>query len=67
MLITHALGGFWVCAPRSIHPLAIAPNSLVFSNVGNKIAVFVLQSLGCEVSALNTVQFSELKLSLKVT
>ncbi|KAK7923117.1 pyridoxal kinase [Apiospora marii] len=28
------------------------------SNVGNKIAVFVLQSLGCDVAALNTVQFS---------
>ncbi|KAK8090036.1 pyridoxine kinase [Apiospora hydei] len=27
-------------------------------NVGNKIAVFVLQSLGCDVAALNTVQFS---------
>ncbi|KPM45475.1 Proliferating cell nuclear antigen [Neonectria ditissima] len=26
--------------------------------VGNKIAVFVLQSLGCDVAALNTVQFS---------
>ncbi|KAL0938907.1 pyridoxine kinase [Colletotrichum truncatum] len=29
-----------------------------FSNVGNKIAVFTLQSLGCDVAALNTVQFS---------
>lgn len=28
------------------------------SYVGNKIAVFVLQSLGCDVAALNTVQFS---------
>ncbi|KAK0373502.1 pyridoxal kinase [Colletotrichum limetticola] len=27
-------------------------------NVGNKIAVFTLQSLGCDVAALNTVQFS---------
>ncbi|KAJ8129691.1 hypothetical protein O1611_g3939 [Lasiodiplodia mahajangana] len=27
-------------------------------HVGNKIAVFVLQSLGCDVAALNTVQFS---------
>jgi pyridoxal/pyridoxine/pyridoxamine kinase len=26
--------------------------------VGNKIAVFSLQSLGCDVAALNTVQFS---------
>ncbi|KAK8048617.1 pyridoxal kinase [Apiospora phragmitis] len=31
----------------------------LYSNVGNKIAVFVLQSLGCDVAALNTVQFSE--------
>lgn len=37
----------------------LTPNHLVARNVGNKIAVFVLQSLGCEVSALNTVQFSE--------
>ncbi|KAM5383614.1 hypothetical protein ACJZ2D_001851 [Fusarium nematophilum] len=28
------------------------------SYVGNKIAVFVLQALGCDVAALNTVQFS---------
>lgn len=29
-----------------------------FRNVGNKIAVFAMQSLGCDVAALNTVQFS---------
>lgn len=29
------------------------------SYVGNKIAVFVLQSMGCDVAALNTVQFSK--------
>ena len=28
------------------------------SYVGNKIAVFSMQSLGCDVAALNTVQFS---------
>ncbi|KAI0154820.1 Ribokinase-like protein [Xylariaceae sp. FL1272] len=37
--------------------LAIASH-VVSGHVGNKIAVFVLQSLGCDVSALNTVQFS---------
>ncbi|KAI0175559.1 Ribokinase-like protein [Hypoxylon sp. FL1284] len=37
--------------------LAVASH-VVSGNVGNKIAVFVLQSLGCDVSALNTVQFS---------
>lgn len=26
--------------------------------VGNTMATFVMQSLGCEVAALNTVQFS---------
>lgn len=36
-----------------------------FSYVGNKIAVFVLQSLGCDVAALNTVQFSEFSPNLK--
>ncbi|KAI0894846.1 Ribokinase-like protein [Annulohypoxylon nitens] len=37
--------------------LAVASH-VVSGNVGNKIAVFVLQSMGCNVSALNTVQFS---------
>lgn len=32
--------------------------TIVHRNVGNKIAVFTMQSMGCEVSALNTVQFS---------
>lgn len=32
---------------------------LRFRYVGNKIAVFVMQSLGCDVAALNTVQFSK--------
>ncbi|TRX90178.1 hypothetical protein FHL15_008906 [Xylaria flabelliformis] len=34
------------------------PVKVVSGHVGNKIAVFVLQSLGCDVAALNTVQFS---------
>ncbi|KLU87682.1 pyridoxal kinase [Magnaporthiopsis poae ATCC 64411] len=37
--------------------LAVASH-VVSGNVGNKIAVFTMQSLGCEVAALNTVQFS---------
>ncbi|KAH6619697.1 Ribokinase-like protein [Chaetomium sp. MPI-SDFR-AT-0129] len=37
--------------------LAIASH-VVSGYVGNKIAVFSLQSLGCDVAALNTVQFS---------
>ncbi|KAG7050378.1 pyridoxine kinase [Colletotrichum scovillei] len=37
--------------------LAVASH-VVSGNVGNKIAVFTLQSLGCDVAALNTVQFS---------
>ncbi|EHK17556.1 uncharacterized protein TRIVIDRAFT_80600 [Trichoderma virens Gv29-8] len=41
-------------APRV---LAVASH-VVSGNVGNKVAVFVLQSLGFEVAALNTVQFS---------
>ncbi|KXH49090.1 pyridoxal kinase [Colletotrichum simmondsii] len=36
--------------------LAVASH-VVSGNVGNKIAVFTLQSLGCDVAALNTVQF----------
>ncbi|KAK0746123.1 Ribokinase-like protein [Schizothecium vesticola] len=37
--------------------LAVASH-VVSGYVGNKIAVFVMQSLGCDVAALNTVQFS---------
>ncbi|RWA13399.1 hypothetical protein EKO27_g1745 [Xylaria grammica] len=37
--------------------LAVASH-VVSGYVGNKIAVFVLQSLGCDAAALNTVQFS---------
>ncbi|KAK2768966.1 pyridoxine kinase [Colletotrichum kahawae] len=37
--------------------LAVASH-ITCRNVGNKIAVFTLQSLGCDVAALNTVQFS---------
>ncbi|KAF3055718.1 putative pyridoxal kinase C6F6.11c [Daldinia childiae] len=37
--------------------LAVASH-VVSGNVGNKIAVFALQSMGCDVSAMNTVQFS---------
>ncbi|KAF2403898.1 pyridoxal kinase [Trichodelitschia bisporula] len=37
--------------------LAIASH-VVFGYVGNKMASFVLQSLGCEVSAINTVNYS---------
>ncbi|KAL5614462.1 hypothetical protein BROUX41_004567 [Berkeleyomyces rouxiae] len=37
--------------------LAVASH-VVSGNVGNKIAVFALQSMGCDVAALNTVQFS---------
>lgn len=31
------------------------------SHVGNTMATFVMQSLGCEVAALNTVHFSTLR------
>ncbi|KAJ3562516.1 hypothetical protein NPX13_g8541 [Xylaria arbuscula] len=37
--------------------LAVASH-VVSGHVGNKIAVFVLQSMGCDASVLNTVQFS---------
>ncbi|KAJ4394566.1 putative pyridoxal kinase [Gnomoniopsis smithogilvyi] len=37
--------------------LAVASH-VVSGYVGNKIAVFTMQSLGCDVAALNTVQFS---------
>ena len=34
--------------------------------VGNTMAGFVMQSLGCEVAALNTVQFSMLVYMLQI-
>ncbi|TGO31161.1 hypothetical protein BPAE_0001g00550 [Botrytis paeoniae] len=37
--------------------LAVASH-VVYGYVGNTMATFVMQSLGCEVAALNTVQFS---------
>lgn len=53
MSLTHP-----VCfAPFACHPL-LTQSSSAPSYVGNKIAVFSLQSLGCDVAALNTVQFS---------
>ncbi|KAK4239696.1 proliferating cell nuclear antigen [Achaetomium macrosporum] len=38
--------------------LAPKKSALPFRYVGNKVAVFSMQSLGCDVAALNTVQFS---------
>jgi len=37
--------------------LAIASH-VVHGYVGNKMATFVMQSLGCDVSAINTVHYS---------
>ncbi|KAI9720447.1 MAG: hypothetical protein M1812_002953 [Candelaria pacifica] len=37
--------------------LAVASH-VVFGNVGNTMAAFVIQSLGCDVAALNTVHYS---------
>lgn len=44
-------------ADRATRVLAVASH-VVSGYVGNKIAVFALQSLGYDVAALNTVQFS---------
>ncbi|KXX77468.1 Pyridoxal kinase [Madurella mycetomatis] len=45
--------------PKSLEPRLYAANTIpVPRYVGNKIAVFSMQSLGCDVAALNTVQFS---------
>jgi pyridoxal/pyridoxine/pyridoxamine kinase len=42
-------------APWSYIQLA----DLTLSYVGNKMASFVMQSLGCDVSAINTVHYSK--------
>ncbi|KAH0292232.1 Ribokinase-like protein, partial [Aureobasidium sp. EXF-3399] len=39
------------------HVLAVASH-VAYGYVGNTMATFVMQALGCEVSAINTVQFS---------
>ncbi|KAM0799362.1 pyridoxine kinase [Usnea florida] len=48
-------------SPESVVPetrvLAIASH-VVYGYVGNKMAAFVMQTMGCDVSILNTVQFS---------
>ena len=47
--------------PRvSLTPLRCKPQPLLTltSYVGNTMAAFVMQAMGCEVSAINTVQFS---------
>lgn len=43
---------------RSVHPADLGAGR-PSRYVGNKIAVFAMQSLGCDVAALNTVQFSQ--------
>ncbi|KAL2022767.1 hypothetical protein VTK56DRAFT_4583 [Thermocarpiscus australiensis] len=45
------------CPVPETRVLAVASH-VVSGYVGNKIAVFSMQSLGCDVAALNTVQFS---------
>jgi pyridoxine kinase len=34
------------------------PSNVCWRYVGNTMATFVMQTLGCEVAAINTVQFS---------
>lgn len=43
------------CYTHRVFPLA----NFELSYVGNKMATFVMQSLGCDVSAINTVHYSE--------
>lgn len=35
---------------------------IAYSYVGNTMATFVMQSLGCEVAAIDTVHFSKLEM-----
>lgn len=44
------------------HPRLIEQHYLMIPSryVGNTMAAFIMQALGCEVAALNTVQFSTL-------
>ena len=39
-------------------PVGPKQNLIEYRYVGNKMAAFVMQTMGCDVAALNTVQFS---------
>ena len=53
-------GCLWVSLPRTpIDHLARPTQSLTgYRYVGNKMAAFVMQTMGCDVAVINTVQFS---------
>ncbi|KAI4746859.1 Ribokinase-like protein [Aureobasidium sp. EXF-12298] len=48
---------FFMAEVPETHVLAVASH-VAYGYVGNTMATFVMQALGCEVSAINTVQFS---------
>lgn len=69
--LTRCEGCLWVSRGPSHFARALLfeealTKDLQNSYVGNKIAVFTMQSLGCDVAALNTVQFSMSFLSLSL-
>jgi hypothetical protein len=45
--------------PSSLPSHGIPLAELALRYVGNKMATFVMQSMGCDVSALNTVHYSK--------
>lgn len=49
-----APGHLWVCRRADSRRRVLTPGRFV----GNTMATFVMQSLGCDVSAINTVHFS---------
>lgn len=56
---TSHQGCLWVSPRCTISQSAGPKQSLTeYRYVGNKMAAFVMQTLGCDVAALNTVQFS---------
>ena len=60
MADTSYQGCLWVSLPTApIDHLARPTQSLTgYRYVGNKMAAFVMQTMGCDVAAVNTVQFS---------
>ena len=46
--------------PPQLHPQSAGPKQSLkeYRYVGNKMAAFVMQTMGCDVATLNTVQFS---------
>lgn len=60
MWLTRVQGRLWVSLTGCSTSICdhVGRHLTIRRNVGNTMAAFVMQSLGCDVAALNTVQYS---------